>query len=155
VIPVSFAQRRLWFLAQVEGSSATYNIPVVVGLSGPLDIAALRSALTDVTGRHESLRTVFPMVDGNPEQRVLPVADALHRLHFEHLAVAPAAMDSAISSALGSVFDLSCDIPIRAWVFSATDLEQVLGSSCTGCAIGSWWTNCWTALNAAGARPSW
>ena len=67
-LPVSLTQRRLWFLNRLEPESAAYNIPVVLKLRGVIDTAALREAFADVAARHEPLRTVFPLHEGEPIQ---------------------------------------------------------------------------------------
>jgi aryl carrier-like protein len=73
--PLSFAQQRLWFLAQLEPSSAEYVVPVALRLRGTVDVDALRSALDGLVARHESLRTTFSDVDGVGVQVVHPPAE--------------------------------------------------------------------------------
>ncbi|MBV9774683.1 MAG: amino acid adenylation domain-containing protein, partial [Gemmatimonadetes bacterium] len=72
VLPLSFAQERLWFLDVLQPGSAAYNIPVALRISGSLDVAALERALGEIVRRHETLRTVFASVEGKPAQVVLP-----------------------------------------------------------------------------------
>ncbi|MDX6502434.1 MAG: hypothetical protein QOG23_5698, partial [Blastocatellia bacterium] len=81
-LPLSFAQQRLWFLDQLEPGLSAYTIPAALRIKGRLETEALRRALEEVTRRHESLRTSFGVVDGQPVQLIaearrveLPVAD--------------------------------------------------------------------------------
>ncbi|HEX5870238.1 MAG TPA: amino acid adenylation domain-containing protein, partial [Longimicrobium sp.] len=71
-LPLSFAQERLWFLDRMQGASGVYNIPAALRLSGVLNASALERALGEIVRRHESLRTVFPEVDGAPVQVIHP-----------------------------------------------------------------------------------
>src|SRR6185436_7188878 len=70
--PLSYAQQRLWFIHQLDPTSVAYNIPLAVRLTGRLDVAALRSTLTEVVRRHEALRTTFTVHDGEPQQIIHP-----------------------------------------------------------------------------------
>src|SRR5262245_50705187 len=99
MIPLSYAQRRLWFLHQVDPSTA-YNVAFTLRIRGGVDVPALRAALGDVADRHEVLRTVYPSVNGEPEQRVLDT-------------VQPELSEVDTIDA-GHVFDLANEIPIRA-----------------------------------------
>src|SRR5919108_6150269 len=74
-LSLSFAQERLWFLDQLEGPSATYNIAVGLKLSGSLDVVALERSLGEIVQRHEVLRTSFPTVEGVAVQRIAPVLE--------------------------------------------------------------------------------
>ncbi|MFE6667640.1 non-ribosomal peptide synthase/polyketide synthase [Streptomyces sp. NPDC057697] len=125
VLPLSFAQQRLWFLYELEGPSATYNMPLALRLSGELDEGALRGALGDVLVRHESLRTVFRDVEGGrPHQVVLPAEDV--RMGWWSGRVTEAELPGALDGAARYAFDLHAEIPVRASLFRVADGECVL-----------------------------
>ena len=112
-VPLSFAQQRLWFIAQLEGPSATYNDPVAVRLEGELDAGALEAALGDVIARHEVLRTVFPAEDGQPCQRVLEMAELGWGLPVTAVADGDE-LAGLVAAAAAGPFDLVAGVPVRA-----------------------------------------
>ncbi|WP_369816155.1 amino acid adenylation domain-containing protein, partial [Mycobacterium sp. 852014-52144_SCH5372336] len=130
VVPLSFAQSRLWFLDQLQGPSPIYNMPVALRLSGHLDVAALGAALADVVGRHESLRTVFPAVGGVPRQVVVPADEA--RMDWQ-LVDASGWSEDRLKEAVGAFvrrpFELATEIPLRATLFRIGEGEHVLAAA--------------------------
>ena len=123
-VPLSFAQRRLWFLDRLEGPSATYTIPLALRLTGTLDRAALEAALGDLVARHESLRTIFPDTLGVPRQLILEPSAA--RLRLEVIEVSEAGLATALTAAARKGFDLSTEVPLRAHLFALGESEHVL-----------------------------
>jgi len=71
-LPLSFAQERLWFLDQLEPGNTSYNMAWGYYLRGELDVAALEQSFNQIIARHESLRTTFATVKGQPVQRIAP-----------------------------------------------------------------------------------
>ncbi|NYV77441.1 non-ribosomal peptide synthetase, partial [Streptomyces sp. UH6] len=120
----SFAQRRLWFLHQLEGGGASYHISLAWRLTGDLDRRALEAAVADVVARHESLRTVFPAVDGVPHQRVLDVVAARPRLRVHR--TTEGELPAAVAEAKDRRFDLAVDVPLRTELFELAPDEHVL-----------------------------
>ncbi|WP_333766773.1 amino acid adenylation domain-containing protein [Streptomyces sp. IBSBF 2435] len=111
-LPLSFAQQRLWFLNRLEGPSATYNVPLVLRLDGPLDADALESALGDVAERHESLRTVFPDTGGVARQVVVDAGGIA--LDLAPLDTDADRLDAVVAAEVAHAFDVSAEIPLRA-----------------------------------------
>ena len=123
-IPLSFAQRRLWFLNRLEGPSATYTIPLAVRLTGTLDRQALEAALGDIVERHESLRTIFPDTHGVPRQLILDASAARPRLAVTE--VNATALPQALTNAAQRGFDLASEPPLRVHLFALGAEEHVL-----------------------------
>ena len=139
VVPLSFAQSRLWFLDQLHGPSPVYNIAVAVRLGGRLDAEALGAALADVVGRHESLRTLFPAPEGAPQQLVVPVERADFGWEIVDASGWSASqLDEAIEEAARYSFDLATDIPLRARLFRLAEDEHVLVAAAHHIAADGW-----------------
>ncbi|MFN9372343.1 MAG: amino acid adenylation domain-containing protein [Planctomycetaceae bacterium] len=159
-LPLSAAQRRMWFLRQFETAAATYHIPLARRVSGALDVDAMRLALRDLLERHESLRTVFPVEEGEPWQRIVPV-DPL----AVPLEVVPATLDSLagqLQEASTRPFDLASDLPIRVTLFALEPGEQVLlivlhHIAADGTSLTPLWRDLSMAYAARnqGAAPGW
>jgi hypothetical protein len=124
MIPLSFAQRRLWFIAQVEGPSPIYNNPLALQLEGELDAAALEAALADVIGRHEVLRTVFPAEGGEPYQQILGLKELGWRLPV--IPVADENVAATVAGIAAEPFDLAAGVPVRARLLAAGARTHVL-----------------------------
>ncbi|MFE4976936.1 amino acid adenylation domain-containing protein, partial [Kitasatospora sp. NPDC056651] len=123
-VPLSFGQQRLWFLNRLEGRTATYNVPMWLRLHGPLDRQALAAAFTDLVGRHESLRTVFPDVGGVPSQVILPPEAATPRL--DPVEIREADLAEALKAAASEGFDVSYETSLRARLFELAPQDHVL-----------------------------
>ncbi|MEU2738043.1 amino acid adenylation domain-containing protein [Streptomyces sp. NPDC007095] len=124
MVPLSFAQRRLWFLYQFTGPSPTYNIPAVLRLDGELDVEALRAALRDVVLRHDSLRTLIVDDADSPVQRVLSADETV--LDVPLVPVSEADVAATVAQAIAYPFDLYVEIPVRAQILRCSAAEHVL-----------------------------
>src|SRR5665213_2126865 len=132
-VELSFAQERVWLLDRLAPGRSAYNAPRALRLRGPLDIAALRSALDEIVRRHEVLRTLVAEVDGAPRPRVLPDA----RVPFRIVDLAPghalngnAATDPRVATLVEeevrAPFDLASDTLLRALLVRCGTDDHVL-----------------------------
>ncbi|KYF66721.1 non-ribosomal peptide synthetase [Sorangium cellulosum] len=128
-LPLSFAQQRLWFLAQLEPDSAGYNMTAAVRVEGELDVALLRESLVALVRRHESLRTTFGVAAGEPVQVIAP--DAAPEFEVVDLSATPAGERGAAIQRLAAdraerPFDLGRGPLLRVTAIRLRDDELVL-----------------------------
>ncbi|MDN3578327.1 amino acid adenylation domain-containing protein [Chitinimonas viridis] len=128
-IPVSFQQRRLWMIDRLGGGSAQYSMPSPFILHGKLDHAVLQAALDMLVLRHESLRTVFHEVEGEPMQVILPAAPLpILKVDLQGLDAAERTQrqrDLVREDALRP-FDLAHDHPLRVTLAVLDEREHLL-----------------------------
>ena len=129
LLPLSFAQQRLWFLDQLEPGSSAYSIPLAVRLKGQLHVAALEQTLSEIVRRHEVFRTRFITVDGEPRQEVLaaqyvtlPVTDLGDLDEVER----EAAVRETVTLESGEPFDLASGPLLRAKLLRLSAEEHVV-----------------------------
>jgi nonribosomal peptide synthetase DhbF len=122
-VTLSYGQRRLWALAHLEADSATYNMPLVLRLQGPLNALALAQALAAIVARHEPLHTAIREGDGaQPYGQLLPLPDPQTLLaitdlqaSYAHDPLACAKTVNALASQEAArPFDLANDLSLRA-----------------------------------------
>ncbi|MBW0274551.1 hypothetical protein ATM97_21450 [Nocardia sp. MH4] len=159
-IPLAPAQRRMWFVNQYDPASGAYNIPVVLRLTGRLDLAALRAALLDVVERHEALRTVYPGHDGIGYQVVVAPDDLADRIEVTD--IDPTRLAAAVLACVTEGFDVAAAVPLRLRLFRVGPQEHVLAVvvhhiSADGSSMGPLARDVMTAYaaRAAGSSPAW
>ncbi|WP_374090326.1 non-ribosomal peptide synthase/polyketide synthase [Methylomicrobium lacus] len=141
VLPLSYAQQRLWFLDQFEGPNSRYNLPAALRLRGTLDLAALARTFEEIVRRHESLRTTFTAVDGEARQRIQPAAGV--PLPLTDLRSLPEAARAAEAEALlaaesAQPFDLGRDLLLRTRLLQLRDDEHLLVITAHHIAADGW-----------------
>jgi amino acid adenylation domain-containing protein len=127
--PLSFAQQRLWFLDRLKPGSNWYNVPAALRLEGPLEVPALRRSLAVIVHRHDALRTTFPEMDGQPEQRI--AADPPDLMEVIDLSAVPdharaAEMQSRLARVLARPFDLAAGPLFRVTLLRLAVEDHVL-----------------------------
>jgi amino acid adenylation domain-containing protein len=128
-LPLSFAQRRLWFIDRMGGAGGAYNIPLRLRLAGTLDPEALGRALERIVQRHEVLRTTFAQVGGEPVQRIHPVEESGFRIVDHDLAGRPdarARLRALLEDEAAAPFDLERGPVVRARLARVAEDEHVL-----------------------------
>ncbi len=148
--PLSFPQKRLWFLTQYEENSSAYHIPLVFRLHGRLDRDALANALQQIVDRHEILRTRIVTLEGEPFQVILKQETLnlpLTRVSGADLIAREEAARARITAANARPFDLAEQAPFRAELFQLADDDHLLWVNfhhicsdgwSTGLFIGEW-----------------
>jgi arthrofactin-type cyclic lipopeptide synthetase C len=127
-LPMSFAQQRLWFLAQMAGGNSAYNIPVGLRLRGHLDVDALQRALARIVARHETLRSRFIRIDDTAQVSIAPVDSGL-LLRVEDLRQdlqAELTLQALMAQEASTAFDLQDDSLIRGRLVRLADEHHVL-----------------------------
>jgi amino acid adenylation domain-containing protein len=128
-LPLSYAQKWIWYLLEHQrAGSEVYNIPFALRLGGSFNYEAMEQSLCEVMRRHETLRTLFKVINGERMQTILPPAP--FALSIVDLSALPRVEREATAMALaneeaGRAFDLTRDFPLRARVLRLAEDDQI------------------------------
>jgi amino acid adenylation domain-containing protein len=127
-IPLSSAQERLWFIEQLEGASAIYNMPIAIGLTGVLNLDAFQQSLAEIVRRHEILRTSFVIVNDTPVQMIHPSASMkVETVYLQHLEQNERELflQQQIQISAITPFDLEIAPLVRCSLFQSSDNDHL------------------------------
>ncbi|GIV97579.1 MAG: hypothetical protein KatS3mg057_2236 [Herpetosiphonaceae bacterium] len=128
-LPLSFSQRRLWFIEQLAPGTPMYNIPHAIRLRGTIDAGVLEQALNTIVQRHAILRATFAMVDGEPRQYIAPELNLpLPIVDLQDLPEEPREAEASrlVRQEAQQPFDLSAGPLIRATLLRLADDDHIL-----------------------------
>ncbi|MFN6483747.1 MULTISPECIES: amino acid adenylation domain-containing protein [unclassified Nostoc] len=129
VFPVSFAQQRLWFLDQLLPDNTIYNVPTVIRLTGTLNLTALEQTFNEIVHRHETLRTTFIVLDGQPLQAIAPsltIPISVLDLQLLPDGEREVEVNSIINAEIEHPFDLSSGPLLRVKLLVLSKTEHIL-----------------------------
>ncbi|ALG07358.1 non-ribosomal peptide synthetase [Kibdelosporangium phytohabitans] len=133
-LPLSFSQRRLWFLSEFQPDETEYNSAFALRLTGQLDAGAMAAALQELSRRHESMRTTFDEVDGEGVQIVHPAVD----LPLPVVDCAAGDVDDVLRAEFGRPFDIRRGPLFRAVLVRLSDQEHILLLSSHHIVVDGW-----------------
>ncbi len=131
-LPMSFAQQRLWFIDELQGGSPEYNMPIALEVTGALDLELVSRVFEHIIERHEVLRSVYEIEEGEAKQRIRPMSKVQFAIQIEDLSEFTREMQSTaikdqVDADVGRPFDLSSDLMIRvSYLKTAADAGVLL-----------------------------
>ncbi|MEP9415596.1 amino acid adenylation domain-containing protein [Gordonia sp. VNQ95] len=125
LVPVSTVQRGMWLLNQANPESSAYNVALALRAEGELDHDAMKAAAVDLVMRHESLRTTYPMIGGEPTQVIIPADTVIEQLDYR-TAVVLGDVEAAIAGVTGEGFDVATQAPVRMAVLEVSPTDHIL-----------------------------
>ncbi|MEU2995614.1 non-ribosomal peptide synthetase family protein [Streptomyces sp. NPDC001758] len=159
LLPLSAAQQRMWFLNELHEEDATYVVSSIFHIKGPFGASDFTSALADIAWRHESLRTIYPEVDGSPAQTILdqPSLD----LTVEQ--VTEERLESCLAALSRQGFNLRLEPPLRARILRISPEDHVLFLAVHHIAVDEWslglllreLADAYASRRLKGASPEW